>query len=112
MHDQPASSDYRNLLGRFIEEQYEVERPADLAAFAEAPSPDNTAEVTQEVLPQDGRWVVYLIFRDTRQPLTLRRMAVKYCRSRRIAEIVGAYHCRIRSDLGRPKAPPAGQCWN
>lgn len=111
MNQQEAAFDYGDLIGRYLEEQYEVERRADPSGFA---FEDRPAEyrVTQEVRQRNGKWTVYLIFRDPHRPSTLYRTPVKQCRSRRVAEIVGAYQCRIRAGQKRAGSSPDRFCRN
>ena len=106
--------DYSALIGRYLEEQYELERKAELSKFTPA-TPSGDHEVYADICCQGREWVVYLVFRDTEDRTTFFRTAVKTCRSRHIAEIIGTYQCRIRSSApeSKPEAGATGSsCWN
>ena len=89
-------SDYRKLIGQFIEDQYNQERLANLEDYVEV-SGQELQIVEQDVAYRNGCWVVYLIYIDLENPHSFIRIPVKTCKTRKLAEITGAYLRRTRS---------------
>lgn len=89
-------SDYRDLIGQFIEDQYEQERAANPEDYADA-SGQAWQIVKHDIAYRNDCWVVYLIYIDLENPHTFTRVPVKACKTRKLAEITGAYLRRTRS---------------
>ncbi|HMO40098.1 MAG TPA: hypothetical protein PKC76_19185 [Saprospiraceae bacterium] len=88
--------DYGKLIADFIEDQHTQERPADLSEYAD-PVGQEWSVVEYDIAPQDGLWVVYLLFIDVDNPASFTRIPVKACRTRKLAEITAGYLRRARS---------------
>jgi len=81
---------YSDLIAQFIEDQYEQERVGQLDDFANAFEQGDHI-VKQDIVYRQGQWIVYLLFIDMENPNTFRRVPVKACKTRKLAEITGAY---------------------
>jgi len=81
---------YGDLIAQFIEDQYEQERVAQLDNFADI-NANGHHIVKQDIAYRNGEWMVYLLFIDMENQNTFRRVPVKACKTRKLAEITGAY---------------------
>ncbi len=115
MEESRAEFEYRGLMERFIEAHYEEERPAAPDEFP-LYSTAGMLPVGEEVRRVNGRWMVYLIFRDPAAAGVLRRVPVRSYASRQVAEIVAAYqrqrHACRRCTSAVCATSDAGFCWN
>lgn len=96
MKEARETNDYGNLMAQFIENQYEQERVADLADFQNVTS-ESPVIIESEVVFRKGDWIVYLIYIDLADTNSFVRRAVKVCKTRKLAEITGAYLRRAHS---------------